>query len=58
LCEIADVVDGAVGDDLQKIFLKREIYGISSKLKEIWMPYKRHNILYRSSRKIRQEIAY
>ena len=37
-------LDGAVGDDLQKIFEVGESHGVSSRLREIWMTGKRQTI--------------
>ena len=44
MCDIVNVIDGTVGDDLQKIFEEGEIHGVSSKLREIWITDKRQNI--------------
>ena len=39
--DVMSIIDGTVGDDLQKIF---EEGGVRSKLKEIWMTDKRQNL--------------
>ena len=44
MCDVMSIIDGTVGDDLQKIFEEGEIHGVRSKLKEIWMTDKRQNL--------------
>ena len=44
MCDIVNIIDGSVGDDLQKIFEEGETHGVSGKLKEIWMTDRRQNI--------------
>jgi len=41
MCDIVNMIDGSVGDDLQKTFEVGETHGVGSKLREIWMTDKR-----------------
>ena len=44
MCDVVNFIDGAAGDDLQKIFEEVEIHGAGGKLKEIWMTDKRQSM--------------
>jgi len=44
MCDIVNIIDGVLVNDLQKIFEEGETHGVSGKLKEIWMTDRRQNI--------------